>query len=508
MDKKQQKALQKYADSLAQLITRLSTFFEGANTAIDDELKVLRGHLAGHPNFTLAEVSMQKLTPLLMDGNKQVRHQIKENVSELQTKIKKIQQLDGASATFRRSVAQLLTTLSLPTGSLTQLHGHFFSATRLLEEAISGAQVKSKYNAYASKAPAESENAGEIKNEILVELQQLVDVYAKRKPDDPQLHELRELLEQGIDEKQLLESCLILIRLIVSETMLDASANGKIVQSIYTAISHTNRQLNEGISISQAQFDRNTDQHDHLQDMLGEIDANIDQESDIESLKDKAHQQINRIRTELSDKHEADKHDQERLMSLLVDMQDQLNSLQKQAQNYKKRLVEQKASLYTDPLTKVPNRLAYNERASKAMEFAKQQKEPLALAVIDVDHFKNINDKYGHAAGDRTLQVIARHLKKNLRPNEFLARWGGEEFALLMQNQSSDGLAERLDALRQSLSELPFKFKQTPVKITASFGASCYQYDSDETLQQFFERADDGLYTAKENGRNCVVVNN
>jgi diguanylate cyclase (GGDEF)-like protein len=142
------------------------------------------------------------------------------------------------------------------------------------------------------------------------------------------------------------------------------------------------------------------------------------------------------------------------------------------------------------------------------MEFAKQQKEPLALAVIDVDHFKNINDKYGHAAGDRTLQVIARHLKKNLRPNEFLARWGGEEFALLMQNQSSDGLAERLDALRQSLSELPFKFKQTPVKITASFGASCYQYDSDETLQQFFERADDGLYTAKENGRNCVVVNN
>nr|WP_242698596.1 GGDEF domain-containing protein [Alteromonas sp. 5E99-2] len=185
-------------------------------------------------------------------------------------------------------------------------------------------------------------------------------------------------------------------------------------------------------------------------------------------------------------------------------MQAQLTSLQKQTLSYKKRLVEQKNSLYTDPLTGVPNRLAYNERAVKAMSFAETQNDPLALSVIDIDHFKSINDQYGHAAGDRTLQVIAKNLMKNLRPNEFLARWGGEEFALLMQNQSDKNLKSRLDEMREELSQLPFKFKQTPVKITASFGASCYK--NGETLQQFFERADKALYSAKKTGRNRVII--
>lgn len=504
MDALQQKSLQKYADNLAQLITRLSAFYEGVNGPIDEELRVLRSHLAGKPDFTLAAVSIQKLTPLLMDGNKHVRNQIKSKVSELQVQVKSIQQLENASVGIRKSIAQLLSDLSLPTSSLHQLFEHLFAAIALFEKSLVQSTGTDQNSAQANSAGRNKEN--ELKHRILEELQHWVDVYVKKKPDDEVLAELKIQLMQGLDETQLLESCLILIKTIISETMLDASENGKLVQRIANALKKTDKRVDEGIALTQKISERNEAQYEQLDEILIAFDSNVEQQDNVEEIKNKAHDYISEIRAQLENNHKSDNHEQEKLMTLLVDMQTQISNLHKQTQDYKQRLIQQKTSLYTDPLTGVPNRLAYNERAVRAISFAQDQNEPLALAVIDVDHFKSINDKYGHAAGDRTLQMIARTLKQALRPNEFLARWGGEEFALLMQNQASSDLKVRLDDLRVKLSELPFKFKQTPVKITASFGACSYAQG--QSLHAFFERADSALYKAKEQGRNCVVIQN
>jgi diguanylate cyclase (GGDEF)-like protein len=503
MDALQQKSLQKYADNLAQLITRLSAFYEGIDDAIDKELKKLRGHLAGKPDFTLAAVSIQKLNPLLMDGNKHIRHQIKNKVSELQVQVKKIQQLDSASEEIRKSIAQLLTELSLPTSSLNQLFDHLFAAIALFKQNLAEEYDLNENELQTGSVSKNEEN--ELKHQILEELQQWVDVYVKKKPDDEVLAELKIQLMQGLDETQLLESCLILIKTIISETMLDASENGKLVQRIANVLKKTDKRVDEGIALTHKISERNEAQFEHLDEMLVAFDSNVEQQDSVEEVKNKARDYISEIRTQLETNHKSDNQEQEKLMTLLVDMQAQLSKLHQQTQNYKQRLIQQKTSLYTDPLTGVPNRLAYNERVMQAISFAESQNEPLALSVIDVDHFKSINDRYGHAAGDRTLQMIARTLKKALRPNEFLARWGGEEFALLMQNQAASDLQARLDELRMKLSELPFKFKQTPVKITASFGACCYK--KGEALQTFFERADNALYAAKQQGRNCVIIN-
>ncbi|MBO1254120.1 GGDEF domain-containing protein [Alteromonas sp. 5E99-2] len=502
MDALKQKALKKYSDNLAQLITRLSAFYEGTNTTIDAELKILRGHLSGKPDFSLAAVSINKLSPLLMDGDQHVRHQIKNKVADLQATVKKIQQLDQTPEELRRSIAQQLTSLSAPTTSLEQMFSHLFSAVSLVETCVKSSHLPEGNN--ESNSSGVDGAVDEVKTEIVSELLQWVDVYARKKPNDTELIELKTVLAEGLSEQQLLESCLVLIRVIINETMLDASANGKAIQRIHAAINKTDKHVASSISLSQKITERDNAQVEQIEGILGEFDSSLKQQKDVEELKTKAHEYIDQIRSEVHDKHKINSSEQEKLMSLLVDMQAQLTSLQKQTLSYKKRLVEQKNSLYTDPLTGVPNRLAYNERAVKAMSFAETQNDPLALSVIDIDHFKSINDQYGHAAGDRTLQVIAKNLMKNLRPNEFLARWGGEEFALLMQNQSDKNLKSRLDEMREELSQLPFKFKQTPVKITASFGASCYK--NGETLQQFFERADKALYSAKKTGRNRVII--
>ena len=206
----------------------------------------------------------------------------------------------------------------------------------------------------------------------------------------------------------------------------------------------------------------------------------------------------------LSAGEKAERQEQEGLISPLVSMQQQLSSLQKQTDSYRKKLVEQRINMYTDPLTRVPNRMAYNERASKEWDRCQAQNKPLSIAVVDVDHFKRINDKYGHAAGDKTLQAIARHLKTNLTSSEFMARWGGEEFIILLPDHASDKLLNRLNELREGLAKLPFKFKQERLTVTASIGGT--QCRTGEKLDAAFERADKGLYKAKSGGRNQVVI--
>ena len=121
----------------------------------------------------------------------------------------------------------------------------------------------------------------------------------------------------------------------------------------------------------------------------------------------------------------------------------------------------------------------------------------------DVDHFKNINDSYGHSAGDKTLKVIARALKQSLRDTDFIARYGGEEFILLFPETAIEDLSVPLNAIREKIKRIPFKFKDTNVPITISFGAT--ELRSADTNREAFDRADEALYEAKRNGRDKVM---
>ena len=128
----------------------------------------------------------------------------------------------------------------------------------------------------------------------------------------------------------------------------------------------------------------------------------------------------------------------------------------------------------------------------------------IAVTFVDIDHFKSINDRFGHAAGDKTLQVVSKFLKQSLSENDFVARWGGEEFVMLLPNTQMADIDKKLNEVRTKLAAMPFKFKQEKVKITASFGATCF--GENDTTETVFERADEYLYKAKRNGRNLVVT--
>jgi diguanylate cyclase len=233
-------------------------------------------------------------------------------------------------------------------------------------------------------------------------------------------------------------------------------------------------------------------------------------DNDIEALKSSVQNQIGSIISSL-DGFKAQRTDQDHaLSSEMRALTERIASLEHESSELRLNLARQQESATKDTLTELPNREAYNLRLRQLLDewlhgasFERRDDDrALCLAVADVDFFKNINDSYGHLAGDKVLKIIARELVSRLREKDFIGRYGGEEFVIIMPDTRPADAEHVLNKLRLAIAAIPFHFKERQIQITISFGVvEALREDSPETI---FDRADKALYTAKENGRNRV----
>lgn len=156
----------------------------------------------------------------------------------------------------------------------------------------------------------------------------------------------------------------------------------------------------------------------------------------------------------------------------------------------------------TDGLTGLYNKTYLNETGGKMLSDSLRHRYPLSLLVIDLDHFKSINDRHGHDMGDRVLNSVGKLLKSSYRNEDLPARFGGEEFVLLLPHCSLSSARDKAEQLRASIEAL----KPEGLSITASIGVTCTQKDRITDYQSLFKQADDAVYQAKQNGRNRVVT--
>jgi len=154
-----------------------------------------------------------------------------------------------------------------------------------------------------------------------------------------------------------------------------------------------------------------------------------------------------------------------------------------------------------DPLTKIYNRVKLNEMFSNIFFNTKKYNHTLTLILFDIDHFKYINDRYGHNIGDRVLQELTGLIRGLLDDNDIFARWGGEEFVILLQETSLIKTSKLASRIRLEIEKYTFDVVD---RVTCSFGVTEFNQGDTQTL--FFERVDEALYEAKENGRNQVVT--
>lgn len=158
----------------------------------------------------------------------------------------------------------------------------------------------------------------------------------------------------------------------------------------------------------------------------------------------------------------------------------------------------------TDDLTGIFTRRYFEGRIKQAMEHSKRHGSRCSLILLDIDHFKKLNDTYGHNYGDKVLIKVAEVLTESARKSDVVGRLGGEEFVLFLAESNLDGAMNIAERIREKIEALKFKHKESIISITASLGVAEYEISFDTTPYKFLDAADKAMYQAKSEGRNCV----
>jgi diguanylate cyclase (GGDEF)-like protein len=221
-------------------------------------------------------------------------------------------------------------------------------------------------------------------------------------------------------------------------------------------------------------------------------------------LKTKMQMRLDNITRELlefrhNDARRQDEHDRR-----ASELSKEIAELKSRTDELIKLCAEQEARLMIDALTGCHSRYAYERRLEEEFQRWQRHSQPLTFSVWDIDLFKRVNDSYGHDAGDRLLRAVAQLFAQNKRAEDFLARIGGEEFALLLPMTTLEAATTVAEKLRCVIEVAAFRHHGEPVQVTVSAGLTDFRLG--DTLTTVYERADGALYQAKQHGRNHCVV--
>jgi len=243
---------------------------------------------------------------------------------------------------------------------------------------------------------------------------------------------------------------------------------------------------------------------DSVEANVGIIQSTVSDAEEITQLKNNVQDHLTEIRKSVEEYQLAETEREKMSKQGYAHIIGELARTQKETLMLKEQLHESKQKMLRDPLTGLPNRMAFEERITLEINRCKRNKEDICIAMWDLDHFKKVNDTYGHDAGDRVLKLLARIIDTRVRKVDMFSRIGGEEFVLLMPDTSLENALSLNDQLRDSLANSGFHYDGSPCPITASVGiARIEEYDNSESVMR---KADEALYKSKREGRNRCTI--
>ena len=320
----------------------------------------------------------------------------------------------------------------------------------------------------------------------------------------PQVEDLRTRIAAGLNLYELvtvLDDLAVLVQAVASRGVDEFEGYLKQLNERLALFQDSLSSASSGHADAQAQAQR---LDDALREQVGGLQNCVQQATDLDGLKRAVEGRLDTLLGTM-DAHQRQREEHEReVAGRLRALVERVANMEQEARTFHEHLEAQRQKALVDALTGLPNRAAWGERLELEVARWRRYGGELLLAVVDVDLFKRINDSYGHLAGDKVLKLIAGELARRLRKTDFIARFGGEEFVVLLPSTPLEGGRQLMESLRQAVEVCPFHFKGEPLTITVSIGLSAFA--SADSAESVFERADQALYRAKHEGRNRVLL--
>ena len=234
-----------------------------------------------------------------------------------------------------------------------------------------------------------------------------------------------------------------------------------------------------------------------------ELQTSSKNATQLEPFKQQINTRLASITQQIQDHQAQEKIERNKVEKVEIELESlstKIMTMEKESRQLKDKLIAAHQKATHDPLTSIPNRLAYDDRLRVELARWKRYRTPLSILIWDIDFFKKINDSYGHKAGDKTLILIAQLLTGHCRETDFVSRFGGEEFIMLLPNTDAQSALLAANKIRKIIEKTAFNSNGKKISISMSCGITQFT-DSDSEISAF-NRADKALYTAKNNGRN------
>ena len=337
-------------------------------------------------------------------------------------------------------------------------------------------------------------------NEVLVRLLERLDIPAELTDE---VEAVKAMLLQSLPADEVDKVIIAIAELIAEMRSRMQSEKAEIenfLKQLTTRLQEIDSGFQDNMASQRESFREGQALDDAMKVQVEGIEESVQQAEELAALKQLVQQRVDTIRTHMQEFRSAEEQRLQQAEQQVAELTEKLESVQGESEQLRQKLQDERNQAMVDPLTGIPNRLAYNERLKQEVARWQRYGSALTMAIWDVDKFKTVNDTYGHQAGDKVLTVIGKLLYKQCRETDFVARFGGEEFVLLMPETDAESAMTATEHLRKAVAATEFHFRGQRVPITISCGISEFRQGDDP--EQVFERADKALYEAKDGGRN------
>jgi diguanylate cyclase len=394
-------------------------------------------------------------------------------------------------------VLQLLDLLDLGDPGGEQIREQFRDTTEFREQELK--LLANLINAHISQ-PAKDSSIDEVMTTLLERLTTI-------QGTDSTAQEIQARVDKGVNDDQWPET-LNEIATSISDALRNLEHEKRELESFIVNVTAQLGEVTEAISVDQKEQQSNHEDTLALQSLveegMGLIQKNVQSTNDLQQLKSEISKNVDEIRDGVDDYADRFNVRHEATAERNLKLTEQLSQMEQETQELQIMLKENRAKLLYDALTGVYSRMAYDERIAQELARWTRYQTPFSYVILDIDHFKRVNDTFGHNAGDKALKIVAQMMLKYVRKSDYVFRIGGEEFVLLLTSTSAESASTFVEKMRAGIAASSFHFKGEPVNLTLSAGIT--ETRADDDVETIYERADKALYKAKNAGRNCQFI--